>query len=220
MCKYFLIVAFLIFFTSTGHAQSQHAFWDEVQTIKKYDKQFKPPVRPVLFIGSSSIRKWDDVQYTFAKYKALNRGIGGAVINDIIYYLDDIVFPYHPKQIVLYVGENDIVNEKNTADTILNRTIDLFRLIRAKLPEVPIIYISMKPSPSRDKFVQKVIKSNLLIKNFLKSEKNVVYVDIFSKMLDKEGKSRPELFVGDKLHMNADGYAIWNKAIKGYLIKD
>lgn len=220
MRKQLIITALLFLFIGTSFAQSKHAFWDEVQTIKNFDKMYKPPAHPVLFIGSSSIRKWDDVQYTFAKYKALNRGIGGAVINDIIYYADDLIFAYQPKQIVLYVGENDVVNEKETADTILNRTIRLFKLIRAKMPDVPIVYISMKPSPSRDKFVQKAIDTNLLIKNFLAADKNVVYVDIFHKMLDKDGKSRPELFVKDMLHMNPQGYAIWNKAVKHHLLKD
>lgn len=179
---------------------------------------FKPPVNPVLFVGSSSIRKWDDLTQVFAKYNALNRGIGGAVINDITFYLNDVVFPYQPRQIVLYVGENDIVNDKVTADTVLNRTITLFKAIRAKLPNTPIAYISIKPSPSRDKFREKAVASNALIQKFLAGEANTSFIDIFPKMLDN-GKSRSELFVGDMLHMNPDGYAIWEKAVKPYLIR-
>lgn len=220
MRKYLIITSILFLSIGTSRAQTKPAFCDEVQTIKNYDKIYKAPAHPVLFVGSSSIRKWDDVQYTFAKYKVLNRGIGGAVINDIIYYADDLIFAYQPKQIVLYVGENDVVSEKETADTILNRTVRLFKIIRTKMPDVPIVYISMKPSPSRDNFVQKAIDANNLIRKFLAGEKNVVYVDIFHKMLSKDGKSRPELFVGDMLHMNADGYAIWKKAVKPYLMKD
>lgn len=220
MRKHVLITIILLVLIGATQAQTKHAFWDDVQTIKNYDKMYKAPARPVLFVGSSSIRKWDDVEYTFAKYTALNRGIGGAFINDIIYYADDLIFAYQPKQIVLYVGENDVVNAQNTADTIFNKTLRLYRLIRAKMPDVPIVYISMKPSPSREKFVHKTMAANDLIRNFLKGEKNVVYVDIFHKMLDKDGKMRPELFVGDMLHMNADGYAIWNKAVEPYLLKD
>lgn len=197
-------------------AQTTPPLWDEVQTIKKFDQQYKVPPHPILFVGSSSIRKWDGLQVAFGNYNVLNRGIGGAVINDIIFYLNDIVFPYAPRQIVLYVGENDLPNEKLTADSILNRTKNLFRLIRTKLPETPIVYISFKPSPSRDKYQDKALRSVQLIQDFLKKEKNVKYVDVYSPML-KDGKSRPELFVADQLHMNAKGYKIWEDALRQYL---
>lgn len=218
MKKYLSIIAFVVLFVSVSQAQNKPPFYDDVQTIKKYDQMFKPPVNPVLFIGSSSIRKWDDLTQVFAKYNALNRGIGGAVVNDITRYLNDIVFPYNPRQIVLYVGENDVVDDKVNADTVLNRTIILYKAIRTKLPTVPIVYISIKPSPSRDKFRDKVISANALIKQFLSTEKNTVFVDIFPSML-KDGAGRTELYLSDMLHMNEAGYAIWRKAVKPHLLK-
>ncbi|WP_029282564.1 GDSL-type esterase/lipase family protein [Pedobacter sp. R20-19] len=200
-------------------AQNKPAFWDDVQTIKKYDQMYKPPVQPILFVGSSSIRKWDNLTKVFAKYNVLNRGIGGAVTNDITFYLNDIVFPYHPRQIVLYVGENDLPNEKTTPDSVLNRTIKLYQSIRSTLPNTPILYISIKPSPSRAAFKEKAIASNALIKAFLAKEANTKFIDVYSLMLTKTGDLRPELFVEDMLHMNAVGYAIWKKAIESHLLR-
>jgi lysophospholipase L1-like esterase len=218
MKKLFLIGLICLVHLSL-YAQNKPPFWQDVQTIKDYDKMYKPPVHPILFVGSSSIRKWDNLQLDFGKYHVLNRGVGGTVINDIVFYLNDLVFAYEPRQIVLYVGENDVVNEANTADTILNRTIRLYTLIRAKMPEVPVVYIAMKPSPSREKFVQKVIDANSKIKAYLAKEKNTAFVDVFPLMLAKNGKMRPELFVNDMLHMKPEGYAIWKKAVKPYLLK-
>lgn len=210
------IAAFAVFLDS--RSQDTPHFWDDIKAIKKYDEVYQTPPHPILFIGSSSIRKWDGLQVAFGNYNVLNRGIGGAVINDVIFYLNDIVFPYQPKQIVLYVGENDVPNATLTADSILNQTKKLFRLIRSNLSNTPIIYISFKPSPSRDAFQQKAADAVRLIKNFVASEKNVVFVDVYSRML-KNGKSRPELFIEDQLHMNAQGYKIWENAIRPYLIK-
>ena len=200
-------------------AQNKPAFWDDVQTIKKYDQMYKPPVHPILFIGSSSIRKWDDLTQVFAKFNALNRGIGGAVTNDITFYLKDIAFPYQPRQIVIYVGENDLPNAQTTPDSVLNRTVNLYKSIRTELPNTPIIYISIKPSPSRDAFKAKAVASNVLIKAFLAKEANTKYLDVYSLMLTKDGKLRPELFVEDMLHMDAAGYAIWQKAVEPHLLK-
>lgn len=225
MKRYTLTAVFSLFITIVFAQTAQTpnpkpSFWDDVQTIKKYDGMFAPPQHPIVFTGSSSIRKWDDVEYTFAEYTALNRGIGGAVTNDIIRYLNDIVFKYQPKQIVIYVGENDLVaaNAIVNVDSVYNRTMVLYQAIRAKMPEVPILYIGMKPSPSREKIMPMELEFNARIKAFLATEKNTVFVDVYPLMLDN-GKLRPELYVGDKLHMTRLGYAIWEKAVKPYLIK-
>jgi lysophospholipase L1-like esterase len=214
------ILLVLLFLPATIFAQKAHSFYDDVQTIKAYDKMYQPPANPILFVGSSSIRKWDNLQQVFGKYNVLNRGVGGTVINDITYYINDLIFAYQPRQIVLYVGENDLPDEKSTADSVLARTIVLYKAIRVKLPNVPIAYIALKPSPVRDKYVQKAIAANALIKSFLAGEKNTAFIDVFKPMVTAEGKSRPELFVQDMLHMNAKGYAIWEKAVEPYLIRE
>lgn len=225
MKKSFITTLILSLMITMSQAQSnvpspKPNFWDDVQTIKKYDGMFMPPKHPLLFTGSSSIRKWDDAQWTFADYNALNRGIGGAETNDIIYYLNDLVFKYKPKQLVIYVGENDMVDGKAPAgaDTVYARTLKLYGLIRAKMPDLPIIYIGMKPSPSRVKIMPEEAKFNQMAKDFFAKEQNVVFVDVYPLMLDN-GKLRPELYVGDKLHMTKLGYDIWEKAIRPYLIK-
>lgn len=214
-----LILLFFLCYTAAVNAQDKPRFWDDVQTIKAYDNMYTPPAHPILFVGSSSIRKWSDLERTFAAYVAMNRGIGGAVVNDITYYLNDIVFPYHPRQIVLYVGENDLVEKNVTADTVLARTKVLINAIRAKLPEVPIVYISLKPSPVRDQYKTVAKAANDMIRTWLAAETNIKYVDIFTPMLDKDGNSRPELFVEDMLHMNSKGYDIWRAAVEPELMK-
>ena len=218
MKKHFLLFISLSILIGNLSAQISHNFWDDIQTIKKYDKIYQVPDNPILFVGSSSIRKWDDLQVVFGKYNVINRGVGGAVIDDITYYIDDLIFAYKPRQIVLYVGENDLPAENKTPDTILNKTISLYKLIRTKLPDVSILYIALKPSPVRDKYLEKCIKTNNLIRDYFKAEENVTFIDIVPLMLQK-GKPRTELFQQDMLHMKPNGYALWEKAIEPHLLK-
>jgi lysophospholipase L1-like esterase len=149
----------------------------------------------------------------------MNRGVGGAVTNDIIRYANQIIFPYRPRQIVLYVGENDLVEKGVTADTIFNRFKNLYATIRSKLPNIPIVYISIKPSPSRVEFLPVARQANSLIRGYIAKQTNITFVDVFQLMLDKNGQPRKELFVGDLLHMNAQGYAIWKKAVSPHLLR-
>ncbi|WP_309640954.1 GDSL-type esterase/lipase family protein [Flavobacterium sp.] len=214
----FLHILSILFCTSLLFSQDASRFQNDIQTIKQYDKIYAPPKEPILFIGSSSFRLWNDLERTFADYAVLNRGIGGAVIKDITYYIDDLITPYKPRQIFIYVGENDIANEA-TSETVLKDTKHLLTLIRERLPNAPIVYISIKPSPSREKYLTKVIEANKLIRDYIATQKNIHFIDVYSLMLTPEGKSKPELFREDNIHMNNLGYDIWIKEIKPYLLK-
>jgi lysophospholipase L1-like esterase len=216
--KKLLIAIFANLSFVIAYGQTDAPYREDVQVIKHYDNMYPQPKNPILFVGSSSIRLWIDFNKKFGKYGAINRGIGGAVLKDIIYYTEDLIIRYAPRKIVLYVGENDLPSETTTPDSVLNRTVKLYDKIRAKLPAVPIVYIAMKPSPSRDKFQAKAMAANNLVRKFLEAQKNVTFLDIYTPML-KDGKSRPELFLEDRLHMNEKGYEIWEKKLKK-LLKD
>ena len=103
MFKITLLIAITLFAVS---AQAQ-PFADEIANFKKKDTASFPPANAILFVGSSSFRKWVDIATYFPNYTIINRGFGGSALPDVIRYEQDIIFPYHPKQIVIYCGEND-----------------------------------------------------------------------------------------------------------------
>src|SRR5450432_1890757 len=147
-------------------------FADEIQAFKNQDKLNPPPAHSILFVGSSSFRKWTDVSNYSPGYTIINRGFGGSIFPDVIRYTNDIIVPYHPKQIVIYAGENDLAySDTISAQIVLSRFVTLFNSIRTSMPMVPIIYVSIKPSPSRQNLMPKMEESNKLIRNFLLSKK-------------------------------------------------
>jgi lysophospholipase L1-like esterase len=211
-----LFFLFVFPFTKDTTLQEKHPFEDEILAFETTDKESFPPRNAILFTGSSSIRLWKNLEESFEKKKVLNRGFGGSGIGDLIYYADRIVYPYRPKQIVIYSGENDIAGGK-TPEQVFSDFKILFTGIRQKLPNTPVAFISMKPSPSRaDKFEQ-IKEANQLISNFLKTQKKAAYINVFDKMLDENGQPRAGLFLLDRLHMNEEGYAIWTKEVKPFL---
>ena len=214
-----LVASLLFILHSSSSAQHKPPFYDDVQAIKGYDKVYSPPQHPILFIGSSSIRLWVNFAKTFNKYVVLNRGIGGAVTNDTDRYLDDLVFPYEPKQVVIYVGENDVIKANGGAE-IFEDFKKLYTHLRTGLPSTPVIYIAIKGSPSRAEHLPKVVEANALIKTYIETASNIIFLDVYRPMLTKKGEMRPELFKEDMLHMNADGYKIWNKLLIPHLLKD
>jgi lysophospholipase L1-like esterase len=201
-------------------SQEQKPFLDEIKSFHHQDSLTPPPQHAILFVGSSSFRLWKDVQKNFPDYTIINRGFGGSTLPDVIRYADDIIFPYNPKQIVIYAGENDLASkEAPTPQQIADRFIVLFTLIRNKLTDVNIVYVAIKPSPSRQLLMPKEAEANALIKAFILKQKHVSFVDVYTKMLDANGEPMADIFREDKLHMNSKGYAIWKEAILPYLLK-
>ncbi|MBF9253701.1 G-D-S-L family lipolytic protein [Pontibacter sp. 172403-2] len=208
------------FILPAAKAQQQNLpFWNEIQQFKQQDSLQMPPKNAILFVGSSSIRMWDNLQQAFPKYTVINRGFGGSTLLDLKRYLNDIVFPYQPKQIVIYSGENDIATDTVQAPEVLERFKDVYQSIRKELPRVPLVFISIKPSPSRKQYNAIVQEANNLIRAYIRQQPNIKFADVYPRMLGSNNKPKPEIFLQDSLHMNNNGYRIWTKVITPYLIK-
>jgi lysophospholipase L1-like esterase len=199
---------------------AQVPFQQEINAFKQKDQVSFPAKNQILFVGSSSFHYWTDVQDYFPSYPIINRGFGGSSLPNVIRYANDIIFSYQPKQIVIYCGENDLAaSDTVTAVTVFQRFQTLFNLIRTNMPGVPVVFVSIKPSPSRARFLPKVKEANRLISDFMARQEAAVFVDVFTLMLNEEGSIKSEIFKSDNLHMNAKGYAIWQKAIEPVLLK-
>ena len=200
--------------------EKEPPFWKEIKAFKKSDSISFPAPNQILFVGSSSFRLWNDLQKDFVGYPIINRGFGGSTLKDVNFYFDEIIKPYHARQIVIYCGDNDFAGDKTLpVDSVLKRLETLVTKIRKADKSAKITFISIKPSPKRKELAPKFIEANKKIKRYLKKISNASYVDVYSKMIDKKGQPLKSIFLSDSLHMNSQGYAIWQKQIKPHLIK-
>ncbi len=213
------ITLVLLFLTIAGTINAQ-PFANDIAAFKKQDAISFPPKNAVLFVGSSSFTKWKDVQNYFPGHAIINRGFGGSSLPDVIRYEKDIIFSYQPKQIVIYCGENDVASADTvTALMVLERFKQLFTDIRQQYPHVPVAFISLKPCPSRWQMKERMMASNRLVKKFLRHKRHSSFINVWNSMLGADGKPIHGIFIEDNLHMNAKGYAIWQKIIEPYLVK-
>jgi len=166
----------------------------------------------ILFIGSSSIRKWPTSKYFYNK-SIINRGFGGSHISDVNHYFSSIVEKYKPKIIVLYAGDNDIASSK-TPEQVLEDYKQFSFLVSTKLPKAKIIFIPIKPSPARWSMWKNMNRANKLIQMYIDSNTMQYYVDTSSPMFNKKGKPKGNLFVSDSLHLSIKGYDMWSKILK------
>jgi hypothetical protein len=177
----------------------------------------KPPAHGgVVFVGSSSIVKWATLQQDFPGLKPLNRGFGGSELADTVYYADRIVIPYRPRLVVVYAGDNDLQNGRS-AEEVHASFQALCTKVHTALPRTRIVFIAIKPSPSRLKIIDRVRAANALIAATCARDPRLAFADIFTPMLDSQGAPRPELFIKDMLHLSPAGYAVWTPVVAALL---
>ncbi len=219
---YILTAAFLFgMLTATAQTTTAIPFQDEIDVFIKKDSIAMPAANSILFVGSSSFNYWKDISNYFPGYPIINRGFGGSSLTDVIHFNQETILKYKPKQIYIYCGENDIAaSDTITPQIVFERFKTLYKIIRTHLgSKIPIMYVSIKPSVARWSMEEKFVAANTLIRNYINKQKHTQFLDVHSAMLDTSGMVFKDIFIADKLHMNARGYAIWQKIIAPTLVK-
>jgi lysophospholipase L1-like esterase len=192
--------------------------WDPaIAKFEAQDKVSPPPRDGIVFVGASSIVRWNLPEFfPDLGAQAINRGFGGSQSVDAVRYVDRIVTPYHPRIVVYYAGDNDV--EANVPASEIAHQFALFeQKVHAALPETRVIFISIKPSIRRWKWIDTIQSANALVKAYSMKQHNTTFVDIERQMLGADGKPNPDLLVADGLHMTPAGYTIWTAALRPHL---
>ncbi len=215
-----LLALFFFQLTQTASllAQEQINRYDEViRSFLHQDSVSLPKKGSVLFVGSSSIGRWHDLEDRFGDYTVIRRGFGGSTFAEILHYAKDIVLPYRPSKIFLYAGENDLVQGKSVEE-IMHTIERIHTQIKQTLPFTSVYIISVKPSIKLKEYSADIIKLNESIEKYIaQAGCSIYFVDIFHPMQNKQGELKPGLFVSDNLHLSPDGYDIWEEEIRKYL---
>ena len=164
---------------------------------------------------SGQTRRWTTLASDFPGLPVINRGFGGSQLADSVNFADRIITRYHPREVVIYAGSNDI-NAGKDPGVVFGDLVALVTRIRTGSPNAHICYISVAPSPSRWAQVEEVKRVNTLAKVYCERH-GLSFIDVFPLMLGPDGQPKPDIYVEDQLHLNATGYAIWKSAVLPYL---
>jgi sugar phosphate isomerase/epimerase/lysophospholipase L1-like esterase len=199
-----------------GYSQDPRRFQTEIDRFRADTINYAVQNHLVLFTGSSSIRMWDGLAGDFPGLTLLNRGFGGSHMSDLLYYADTVITPYRPEMIFIYEGDNDISSGIAPEEIIRTAGI-LVERIRQKLPESVICFISAKPSLARWELRDAYLALNAQLKEFAAGNRDVFYLDVWTRALDEHGTPRKDIFLADGLHLNRAGYDIWRELVGNFL---
>lgn len=216
-------IATLAGVVTADDARAQQAVerWEkEVAAYEATDRTTPPPRGEIVFVGSSSIRNWD-VAASFPDLKVVNRGMWapgqGFELGDVVRFVDRLVVPHQPRIVVVYAGDNDISGGKISEQVVVDAERLITRL-RAKLPDVRIVFIGLKPSISRWLQVDRMRLANALLRQVCERDDRVAYVDVDGPMMGWDERPRRELFVDDGLHLSGEGYRLWTTLVRPFLV--
>jgi lysophospholipase L1-like esterase len=198
-------------------------FAGDIAAFAVADRDHPPPERPIIFVGSSSVRLWSTLQADMAPLPVLNRGFGGAQLSQVVYYVDQTVIHYRPRAVVLYAGDNDLDGRLRTGKTPedVAREFRMFvTRVETAVPDARIYYLSMKPSRERWIDWPQEQRGNTLIAKICASDPRLTYIDVATPMLAAGTPPPTELFMPDGMHPSPKGYALWTGIIKPRILAD
>ncbi len=193
-----------------------HAFEKDIEAFKAGDKKSPPKANAILFVGDSTFTRWTTIHDDLPGYTVINRGFGGSTLADLLYFFDRVVVPYKPRMIVVQEGGNDIHGGR-TPEQFLADVKAFMAKVRAAMPDVPIVFGGIASNSARWSEAETRRQANKLVKEYLATEKNVVFVDFFDALLGPDGKPNDDLVIADHMHPSPAGYQLRVKLIKPFL---
>ena len=197
-------------------AEESRGRWEErIAAFRRQDERAPPPKRGLLFVGSSSIRRWDLARH-FPARAAIRRGVDGAHVAQFVRNAEELVLRHEPRTVVLYAGENDLADGK-TPRQVATDFRSFARAVHESLPKAKIIFISVKASRRAWILAGLARRTNGLVEEICRRDDRLIYVDVFTPMLGEDGHPREELFRQDGLHLSEEGYRLWTSLLQPHI---
>lgn len=186
-------------------------FSEAFEEFAAWDAKNSTPEDAILFVGSSSIVRWNSAE-AFPGMPVINRGFGGSQASDALHWVEKAVLQYDPAVVVYYEGDND-VNAGKKAAQVFEDMAAFGQAVLAHDPATQVVFISVKPSLLRWELQSEMEATNDLLRQYTLQSPRLHFVDVVAPMLGEDGEPIPELFVSDGLHMTQAGYDVWNRVV-------
>ncbi len=207
--------AFLVATLASTALTLGQPFRSDIDRWTAQDTLQRPAAGSIVFTGSSSIRRWEQLALDFRDYKIIQRGFGGSQFDDLNRYVQQIVLPYAPAAIVVWSGTNDIAAGAD-GEEVATDYEEFIAAVQAAQPEVEIFYMGIMPTPGRFGNRARETVANTAIARRTATDPHLHYIDLPASFANLNPPAAPaftSLFVDD-IHLNRQGYAFWTSIVR------
>lgn len=178
-----------------------------------------------LFVGDSLTQEFLLEEY-FGGSLVYNRGIGGDTTEGLLDRMEESVYALMPSKMFLLIGTNDLALKQSPPEVVVENIKNIVLNTKEHCRDTEIFIESLYPTgaegfrdlssesiKNRSNYVIDIINEKLKL---LCQELGIRYIDVNSKLKDKEGKLNPT-FTRDGLHLNPRGYEVVIDCLKQYM---
>jgi len=188
-----------------GVSSSETLSFYEQMTLYHQRMDSSVPEGAVIFIGDSITQALATPAIT---QSGINFGIGTDTTLGVVKRLPLYQSIERSQAVVLSIGVNDIYQQVGRLDTRVN-----YKNILDSIPsDTPVIATSVLPigtvAESKHFTNAEIISLNSDIQAFTNEYHNVHYLAVSEKLKDDAGFLKPELHIGDGVHLSDKGYRI------------
>lgn len=174
----------------------------------------------VAFLGDSITQGWEGSgkeawNRDFAPFKAANFGFSGDRTEHVLWRLDNgELLGSKAKLVVIMIGTNNVGHGSSNAGQTAEGIGAILKKLEKGLPQAKVLLLAVFPRSNApgDAMRLAVEGINVNIRKF-DDGKRVFFKDISHAFVRHDGTLR-SMLMPDQLHLNADGYDIWAKAIR------
>jgi lysophospholipase L1-like esterase len=198
--------------------------WErQIRAFEERERRQPAPKRAVVFAGSSTIRFWRALADDMAPLPSVQRGFGGAKVNDIIHYMDRLITAHDPALVVLYIGSNDLLdfggNRPKSVDEMEALYEALLDRLHDRLPDAKVAVLAIFPSPLNARRTEQIEAVNERVRRAAEAKPWLTLIDGNAALKTPTGQPDRSLFLFDRVHLNKAGYAKWAQILRPQLLE-
>ena len=198
--------------------------WEkQIRAFEERERRQPAPKRAVVFAGSSTIRFWRALADDMAPLPSVQRGFGGAKVNDIIHYMDRLITAHDPALVVLYIGSNDLLdfggNRPKSVDEMEALYEALLDRLHDRLPDAKVAVLAIFPSPLNARRSEQIEAVNERVRRAAEAKPWLTLIDGNAALKTPTGQPDRSLFLFDRVHLNEEGYTRWAQILRPKLLE-
>jgi len=197
--------------------------WEKaIRAFENKERKQAAPKGAVVFAGSSTIRFWGGLVQDMAPLPTVQRGFGGAKVNDVTHYMDRLITPHDPAMVVLYIGSNDLLDFGGNRPKSVQEMQQLYDILLTRLhdrlPDAVIVVLATFPSPLNARRAAQIEAVNEYVRETAERTSWLEVVDGNDALKTPGGDPDRSLFRFDRVHLNKKGYRRWAQILRPQLL--
>lgn len=214
-------IILLVIYNHNEKIKEQQENQNQIELMKYQEEKKK--YQDIIFLGDSLTDFYDLEKYY--DIPIINSGVSGWTTDDLLSNLDDKVFKYKAKKIILLIGTNDIIYGRsdeyieNNIEKIVNKIMNKNKYVKVYIESLyPInntedekIDHNMVKNRTNDR----IININSMLEKYCNKNK-ITYINMYDLLKDVEGNLKLE-YTKEGLHISDKGYEVITNELEKYV---